>query len=83
VLTLRHWGDESVVFDSNAGKTHLLAFPAGLILSNLADGEKELDGLASLIAETTDLGWQDALKYVEETVASLEVVGLVVRLEHH
>lgn len=77
VIRLRHWGDETVVFDSNSGQTHLLAQPAGLLLSTLCTGPQSETDLQSLIANISGVSDEDAAAYVRDTLQSLQSLGLL------
>jgi PqqD family protein of HPr-rel-A system len=78
-LRVRHWADECLVYDGHSGRTHLLAYPAGVLLDALAQGEQQAHTLATAISEASGIPQPEAATYVENTLASLKGLGLLAK----
>lgn len=76
-LTWQHWDDESVVFDSQTGDTHLVDLVAreGILC---LDEPLDLDALTQRLAARLDVVPDDRLRrYAQQLVARFVSLGLL------
>ena len=77
-LEWRTWGQESVVFNSESGQTHLLDVVSREGLSCLEGAAVDVDTLCDRLAERLDLENDDELHlYVQRLVSHFDELGLV------
>ena len=77
-MVWRTWDDESVVFDSESGETHLLDVVSREALSCLQGATLDIGELCGAMAERLDVENDDELRrYVEHLVSQFDELGLV------
>lgn len=80
ILRERHWGDESVVFDTYSGETHHLGTLASAIFRRVcAFGSIELDALCAEMIGRGDSGNPAEItpEAIGEAAAKLRSLGLI------
>ncbi len=69
----------AVLFHPRSGQTHIVAPPAPEILSALADGEADLDGLVARLSERFVFDADEGRAAIAARLGELETAGLVRR----
>ena len=80
ILRERHWGEESVVFDTYSGETHHLGTLASAIFRRIsASGSIELDALCAEMISHGDGGnpAEIAPEAIGEAASKLRALGLI------
>ena len=77
-LIWRDWGDESVVFDTRSGETHLLDVVGREALKVLEQQTLDRDQLCETLARRLKVGVDEDLGlYIDRLIARLDTLGLI------
>ena len=77
-LRERHWGEESVVFDTYSGETHHLGAIASAIFRRVSNaGSIELDALCTALAGPGSGVMEITPEVLGEAAAGLRALGLI------
>ncbi|MFN3397448.1 MAG: HPr-rel-A system PqqD family peptide chaperone [Sulfurimicrobium sp.] len=79
-LHFRSWGDESVVYNSLSGDTHLLGLAAAHVLLKLQQAPSDAVALAESLAPVLQTGFDEELVLeTERLLAELDRLALIER----
>ncbi len=80
-LLIHHWGEESVVYNTASGDTHLVASHAAQILQKIAETPTSFASLKSLTLCDASDPEADLDAWLEETLAEFIAIDLIESVE--
>jgi PqqD family protein of HPr-rel-A system len=78
---LRHWGDDTVIYDETTGATHLMSPVGAEIFEMLAQQPLSTEAIVRQLAEAVGGGAHETFSSnIQETLDKLDMIELIRRL---